>query len=874
MLIGLDVGTAGVKALLVNSEGRILARAAAPVKMVRGGGGAVEQDIEDIWSAACKALQGLHGAADLSAVRAMGVSSQGGAIQIIDAQGRPAGPVISWLDGRGKPYDEQITRDLGRAWFAEHTGHGGSGVAVGQILRLAHNAPHLLQRPGRIGFVGDCIVQRLCGQFAQDATSLSIAVMLNPRLRDVDPELLEVLKIDAGQVSPLLSVRQVAGCLGRRAAETTGLPAGIPVSTAVHDQYAAALGTAAVHDGDVMFGAGTAWVLLAAGAKLAWPVIDSAFVCPHVVEGLYGQLLSLSNGGSSVSWALDFLGFDAGRSGDLDGILARVPAGCDGLRVWPFLVNGGAAGLAADVAGRFAGLRLEHTRAHGLRAIVEGLACELARYLGFMEAAGLPIERLRMCGGGARSTVTPQIIADVTALPVACMIESEMSALGAAVIARGLLEPEADLRGLAERMAPAARTFQPGKNAPRYRELLAEYLACLPGGPFHALQRASTRGPEDAGQGRPRPQAPADRIGADQPLHHVWTYNDMDRAFWAEHLEDWVPGQIIDAHIHLSDPRNRLYPMTEQRRRQYWVAEVSEPLPADDAQRCLSIVYPGRQVTCVAMGSPDLEFDLEAENTYNQAECARRGWWSLALLRPQWSAERVAAELDKPGVIGVKPYYSLIGRNPHTRDEHLEAGIFDFLPHHALEVLNERHAWVTLHVPKADRLGHPDNIRQIREIRRRYPQVVLVIAHLGRCYTEPHAQEALPQLADDPGIYFDNSAVLNPYVHRLALQVIGPERILYGTDNPVFFMRGRRQWRGRTYINRTSYPFHFNQHREPPEMEAQYTLYMYEALRALKDACRQLGIQRDRIEAIFSANARRLIDSVTGTRPGWPPSDA
>lgn len=605
---------------------------------------------------------------------------------------------------------------------------------------------------------------------------------------------------------------------------------------------------------------------MAATAKLVRPVIDDAFVCPHVIDGLYGQLLSLGNGGSSVSWALGFLGFHDGQRTNLDEVLAAVPPGCDGLRAWPFLAPGGAAGLPAAVAGRFAGLRLEHTRAHALRAIVEGLACELTRYLGFLSDAGLRADRLRMCGGGARSRVTPQIIADVTDLPVACLVESEMSALGAAIIARSLVERQTNLLSLAEQMTHPSQTFQPGTNAPHYREILDEYLASLPGGPSRPSARGSASGMDRIN----RAMTPADTLlrhaKGDEPLHHVWTYNDVDRAFWAEHLEDWVPRRIIDAHIHLSDPRNRLVPMTEQRRRQYWVAEVSEPLPAPDAVRCLSIVYPGREVHCVTMGTPDLDYDLDAENAYNHAHAAEYSWWSLALLRPQWSAERVAAELDRPGVIGVKPYYSLISRSPDTRDQHLEASIFDFLPHHALEVLNERHAWVTLHVPKADRLGHPDNIRQIRELRHRYPNVVLVIAHLGRCYTEPHAQEALPQLADEPGIHFDISAVLNPYVHRLALQIVGPERILYGTDNPVFFMRGRRQWRGKTYINRTSYPFHFNQHREAPEIEAGYTLYMYEALRALKDACRQLGLDRDQVEAIFHGNAMRLIDRVSKSK--------
>ena len=181
--------------------------------------------------------------------------------------------------------------------------------------------------------------------------------------------------------------------------------------------------------------------------------------------------------------------------------------------------------------------------------------------------------------------------------------------------------------------------------------------------------------------------------------------------------------------------------------------------------------------------------------------------------------------------------------------------------------MNDRHAWVTLHVPKAGRLGHPDNLREIRELRRRYPNITVVIAHLGRCYTEPHALEALPAFADDPGIFFDTSAVLNPACHRIALEQFGPKRVLYGSDNPIFYMRGRRQYRDRTYINRTSYPFFFNKEREPANIEAQYTLFMYEDLFAIKQACQQLGITEPKhIQAIFHDNAARLIENIVGRK--------
>ena len=346
-------------------------------------------------------------------------------------------------------------------------------------------------------------------------------------------------------------------------------------------------------------------------------------------------------------------------------------------------------------------------------------------------------------------------------------------------------------------------------------------------------------------------------------LHHVFDYTDVDRAFWNEHLEDWMPRRIIDAHTHVTDPAYLKKPPTEDMQRQYWVNEVCEPQDAKSASRCDVITFPNREVVRVAFAHPSLAYDVEAANEQLRTECVNRGWHNLAVLLPQWDADRVAAEFRKPGVIGFKPYYSLISYSPTTRDTNIEASIFDFLPHHALEVMNDRRAWLTLHVPKADRLPHPDNIREVKEIRKRYPNIVLVIAHLGRCYTEPHAREGLPQLADDPEIYFDNCGVFNPAVHRLALELFGPERILYATDNPVFYMRGRRQWEGRRYINRTDHDFHFNKDaHEPPEIEARYTLYMYEALRVLREECERAGLGREQVEAIFHGNAQRLIKRV------------
>ncbi len=479
LLVGLDLGTTNVKAVVADTDGRVLAESSALVELCHVAEGGVEQDIEEIFQAALGVLRAAAAGVDASRIAALGVSSQGGAMQVLDAEGRSAGRVISWLDRRGAPYDETIDAELGGEWFGPRVGHGRSGVAVGQVLRLRREAPALLDPPHRVGFVGDTIVGRLCGHAAHDGTSCGIAVLYNPWRRGYDPDLLQRLGLPASLLPDLLSPRVSAGGLRPDIARATGLPEGIPVSTAIHDQYTAALGTGAVHAGDVMFGAGTAWVLLAVTDQLALPVLADAFACTHVVEGLYGQLLSLGNGGTAFAWMLGLLGLEREATGEIDRLMASVPAGSDGLCFWPLLIPG-AAGLEPGAKARLLGLQLSHRRAHLLRAVVEGLAYELARYLRFLLDAGIRLDRLIMTGKASASTVTPQILADVTGLPIACTVNSEASALGAAIIARGLLEPGAPLDQIAESMTLPSRLVAPGKDAAAYQAACRQYRESLP----------------------------------------------------------------------------------------------------------------------------------------------------------------------------------------------------------------------------------------------------------------------------------------------------------------------------------------------------------------------------------------------------------
>ncbi|MCL2117030.1 MAG: FGGY-family carbohydrate kinase [Planctomycetaceae bacterium] len=480
LLLGLDIGTTNIKAVAADLDGTILAESSRGVEIFHLPNGAVRQKSSDIIAASLDVLRETAARVDASRIKGIGISSQGGAIQLLEPDHSPIGDVISWLDMSGAEEDQAFATRKGHDWLASRIGRGRSGLAIGQILRLRNESPELLQPPRRVGFVGDVVTHALCGRSATDGTSLGLTLLYNPYKKDYDPDLLAELKIDKSQLPELIEPQQPAGTLLPEIARQIGLSEDVFVSAPVHDQYAAALGTGAVHSGDVMFGAGTAWVLLAVSDRPAATATDDAFLCTHLVPGLYGQIVSLSNGGSSFQWAINLLGLQSLTQDEVDRMILGVPAGCDGLQFWPLLSSFDVAGLQPGTHGRLMGLQLYHGQSHIMRAVVEGLACELFRYLRFLHNSGIAMKRLIMCGKAGSSLITPQILADVTDLPVMCASYSGASALGAAVLVAGVLQPDESLQRMAKRMATPVREVLSGVNHEVYRQLRQEYLAALP----------------------------------------------------------------------------------------------------------------------------------------------------------------------------------------------------------------------------------------------------------------------------------------------------------------------------------------------------------------------------------------------------------
>lgn len=320
-----------------------------------------------------------------------------------------------------------------------------------------------------------------------------------------------------------------------------------------------------------------------------------------------------------------------------------------------------------------------------------------------------------------------------------------------------------------------------------------------------------------------------------------------------EEIRPWLPARIIDVHAHVSLPEHS-GTISPERIAANWATEVGSLQSWEDLRSHYRQLFPGIRVSSLVFGNVFREAYTEACNEYvlRGALDAANDSRALFVTRPEWKASTIEKAIAR-GFIGIKPYPDL------APQQSLEVSIYDFLPRDHLEALDNLGGILMLHLPRAGRLADPDNIRELLEIREDFPRIGMVVAHVGRCFCLPTAEKALPHFSDVPDILFDTSANLNPDVFYYALEVIGPERLLFGSDLPITLMKGVREHVGEVYINYTDAPYSWNTNRKPPEEEAKYTYYLYEELKALIRAIERAGLGREEMEQIMYSNAARLL---------------
>ena len=478
LLLGVEVGTSAIKAVVYDLNGVERATARQSVALVTPQPGWAEQDAAELWRALRVVLRDV--AVDSAAhgrIAALALAAQAGSIVPVDEQGAPLGPLITWLDQRAAPIVVAWRQDGSDERIREVSGwhpHAGLGLAI--VAWLTHNDPQLAARAVRFLDVQGFLLQQLIGQPVTDYSEAAELLLFDRRTRTWSPELCALAGIDVTQLGAVIPAGTAAGRVLPNVAAEVGLSPDLLVVAGGQDQCCAALGMGIVAPGELMLASGTAWVLTALTASPELdqlpPGMDLNF---HVAPDVYTASQLLGGFGAVVEWWLKLLYPDTtARYAALDAAL-QSPASSD----LHFLPLGGSVQVGSAPGG-FLGLRLDHTREEMVAALCQGIAFEVRWAVDALAAAQFPAQRLWMSGGATHSQHWPALLAAIIGIPVQVAHGANWPARGAALLAgsgAGLL---GDLPAAVARWRQPVATVEPDAGtAAHFAALYAGYRATV-----------------------------------------------------------------------------------------------------------------------------------------------------------------------------------------------------------------------------------------------------------------------------------------------------------------------------------------------------------------------------------------------------------
>jgi xylulokinase len=489
-LIGVDLGTAGTKAAVYDTEGRLLAQAYEESKLHHPRPGWVEQNPDDIYASALRTIRECLEKGDIQPATVAGIAFDGqmaGIGGVDEIWGTPI-PYDSWLDTRCEPYiasmrshEELIIRRTGGP---PTTSHGP------KILWWMHERLEIFARIHKFvvpaGFVAGRMA-RLPGEEAfLDYTYLHFSCLSDAERSAWSEELCDLFEVPMEKLPRITKPWEIVGRVAPDAARETGLLAGTPIAAGCGDQAAGMLGAGMVEPGLIFDVAGTASVLaICTDRFLPDPAHQTLFTARLVPDGLWYAFAYINGGGMNLRWFRDqFAEAEKEAGGNvyalLDEMAASVPPGSDSLLFLPHL-GGRVCPSQPELRGLWLGFTWAHTRAHFYRAILEAVAYEYALYLG-IERELLPelqFREARVIGGGAVSPLWNQIKADVLGLPYLRLSREECATLGSAIVAGYAVGVFDDLLEAAKRFVQPVARVEPRPEMHEVYQPFVELYASL-----------------------------------------------------------------------------------------------------------------------------------------------------------------------------------------------------------------------------------------------------------------------------------------------------------------------------------------------------------------------------------------------------------
>lgn len=437
-LLGLDISTTGAKALLIDAAGAVIGSATTPLTLSTPRPLWSEQNPADWWAGMAASIRQLlaeQGVAGES-IAAIGLTGQMHGLVLLDDSGQVLRPAILWNDGRTQAQCDEMRARLGRARLIQITGNDAlTGFTAPKVLWVQQNEPGVYAQARHILLPKDYLRFKLTGDYAMDKADGAGTILFDLRARDWSPEVLAALNIPAEWLPPTFEGPEVTGVVSVAAAAETGLLAGTPVVGGGGDQAAQAVGVGAVEPGVIALTLGTSGVVFATTPSALVEPAGRLHAFCHAVPGRWHFMGVMLSAAGSLQWYRDALA--PGVS--FDGLIAEatnVSPGSEGLLFLPYLSGERTPHPDPLARGAWVGLTIRHSRPHLTRAVLEGVAFGIKDSFTLIQGAGLGgIEQVRVSGGGAKSALWRQIMADVLGAELVTVNTTEGAAYGAALLA-------------------------------------------------------------------------------------------------------------------------------------------------------------------------------------------------------------------------------------------------------------------------------------------------------------------------------------------------------------------------------------------------------------------------------------------------------
>ena len=434
--LGIDIGTGGSRAVLIDEGGTVIASAVAEHEPFASPQiGWAEQDPQDWWRASVKAIREILGSCDPKQIGGVSFSGQMHGSVLLDKEDQVLRPALLWCDQRTEKQCREITKQIGAERLIQLVGNPAiTGFTLPKLLWVRENEPHIWSKVRSILLPKDYVRLRLSDHKASDVADSSGTLLFDIGKRKWSDEMLGEMNIDRDLLPEVFESVEITGKVSKAGATATGLLEGTPVIAGAGDNAAGAIGMGIVKSGMVSATIGTSGVVFAVTDKPPFDAHGRTHTLCHAIANRWHMTGVTLAAGLSLKWFRE--NFGVGKSfAELDSAASAIAAGSDGAIWLPYLMGERTPHLDWNARAAFVGLTASHTQAHLTRAVLEGVAFSLRDSLEIFRGLGVKTDVIRLGGGGSQSKLWRQIQADVYGETVEIIEVDEGAAFGAAILA-------------------------------------------------------------------------------------------------------------------------------------------------------------------------------------------------------------------------------------------------------------------------------------------------------------------------------------------------------------------------------------------------------------------------------------------------------